>query len=80
MVAKGGAVNWLEFSEELCNRFGERSMANVVEEFNKLRQEGSVIDYQMKFKELRALLWISQPSITEAYFVSSFISGLKNEL
>ena len=55
-------------------------MSDVVGEFNKLKLEGSMIDYQVKFEELRALLRLSQPSLTEPYFVSSFISGLKDEL
>jgi len=55
-------------------------MADVVEEFDKLSQEGSVIECQMQFEELRALLWTSQSSLTKPYFVSNFISGLKDEL
>ena len=37
-------------------------------------------DYQVRFEELRSLMLILQPSLTEWYFVSSFISGLKDEL
>jgi len=37
---EGEAVIWPEFSEELCGWFGEKSMVDVVEEFNKLRQDG----------------------------------------
>ena len=28
---------WGEFAEAICGRFGERSIANIVEEFNKLK-------------------------------------------
>ena len=31
---------WGEFIEKLCERFGERSMSDIIEEFNKLRQVG----------------------------------------
>lgn len=55
-------------------------MVDVVEEFNKLRQDGLVEDYQKEFKELRAFVRLSQTSLTEPYFVSSFISGLKDKL
>ena len=49
-------MTWPEFSKELCGRFGEKRMTDVVEEFNKLRQDGSVEDYQKKFEELRAIV------------------------
>ena len=50
-------------------------MTNVIEEFNKLRQEGSV-----RFEELRSLMWSAQLTLMEHYFVSSFISGLKDDM
>ena len=73
-------VNWVEFAEDLCEHFVERSMTDAIEEFNKLRQERSVVEYQILFEELRSLMWRSQPTLMEHYFVSSFISGLKDEL
>jgi len=39
-----------------------------------------VAEYQEKFEELGALMWNAQPTLTDQYFVSSFISGLKDEL
>ena len=39
--AKEGC-QWAEFVEDLCERFGDRNMMDMVEEFNKLRQEGMV--------------------------------------
>jgi len=69
-----------EFVEDFCAHFRERTKANIVEEFNKLKQEGSVEDYQIRFEELRSLLNLSHPAPDEPYFVSSFISGLSDEL
>lgn len=60
--------------------FGERTMTDIVKEFNKLRQKGSVEDYQTKSKELRSPLILSHPTLNEQYFMSSFISGLNDEL
>ena len=37
--------SWVEFVEDLCDCFGERGMLDVVEEFNKLKQEGMVQTY-----------------------------------
>ena len=42
-------VSWAEFAKDLCECFGERSMTDVIEEFNKLRHEGSVVEYQIRF-------------------------------
>lgn len=36
--------------------------------------------YQQKFEELKALMLNSNPTLTEGYFISSFISGLNKEL
>ncbi|XP_052171379.1 uncharacterized protein LOC127787396 [Diospyros lotus] len=73
-------ANWTEFVKDLCDRFGEKTMTDVVEEFNKLQQDGSVTEYQIRFEELRSLMLNSQPALTTGhYFVSSFISGLKDE-
>lgn len=55
-------------------------MTDVVEEFNKIRQGGLVADYQRTFEELKALMLNHNPYLTEAYFFSSFISGLNEEL
>ena len=72
--------NWTKFVKDLCDRFGEKTMTDVVEEFNKLQQDGFVTEYQIRFEELRSLMLNSQPILTDHYFVSSFISGLKDEL
>lgn len=78
--SEGGWVTWTKFSNELCGRFGERNLADTVEEFNKLKQQGSVEDYLRRFEELKALIGAAHPSLPESYFVSSFISGLRDDL
>lgn len=56
-----GECTWAEFAAEFCERFGERGMTDVVEEFNKIRQNGSVAEYQRRFEELKALNVDAQP-------------------
>ena len=73
-------LNWEEFGELFCKRFNDQNCRDVVEEFNKLQQEGNVEDYQEKFEELKSLMMIKNQSLDENYFISSFINGLKEEI
>ena len=66
--------------EEFYERFGDKNMIDLIEEFNKLKQVGSVLEYQTKFEEIKSLMVITNPTLSEAYFVSSFISGLSDEV
>ena len=73
-------ARWNEFTEELCVRFEEKNMSDVIEEFKMLKQTGMVTNYLDKFEELRALMWNAQPCLIEQYFVSNFVSNLRGEL
>jgi len=55
-------------------------MIDIIEEFNKLKQTGSVESYQMRFEKLRSLMIQHNPYLSETYFVSSYLSGLNDEL
>ena len=74
-----GECSWDEFADKLCERFGDRNKMDVVEEFNKLKQ-GGVQVYQAQFEELRFIMINLNPHIFEPYFVSSFVSGLSENL
>ncbi|KAL4319829.1 hypothetical protein GQ457_18G007350 [Hibiscus cannabinus] len=73
-------LSWHEFTTDLCHRFSDRTDIDVIEEFNKLIQKGSVEEYQEKFEELKPYIIQQNPYQGEPYFVSSFLSGLKEEL
>ena len=79
-LRQGMIYTWEEFSEKLCEQFGERSMMDVVEEFNKLRQTSNVESYQKCFEELRSLMIQHNPHLSETYFVSSYLGGLNDKL
>ena len=55
-------------------------MSDIIEEFNKLRQVGEVRAYLRRFEELRSLMVNHNPHLSEAYFISSFLSGLSDNL
>ena len=71
-------IEWDEFAQILGRRFGSRE--DSVEEFNKLTQEKSVDDYIERFEELKSLMSALNPALSESYYVSSFISGLKEDI
>lgn len=73
--------SWSQFSKDLCERFGEKSSMEIVAEFNKLQQGAeSVVCYQERFEQLKAIMQKFNPGLSESYFISSFISGLSEEL
>ena len=65
---------------DFCDRFKDRIMTDVVKEFNKLKQDGSVEDYQIRFEDLKLLLLLSHPTLGKLYFMSSFINELSDDL
>ncbi|CAN1751344.1 Transposon Ty3-I Gag-Pol polyprotein [Linum perenne] len=71
---------WDDLTEELIRRFSDSACVNVVGSFNKLKQTGTVLDYQEKFEDLRSRMMKLNPALNEAYFINSFISGLDEEI
>ena len=80
MVLSGGIPNWIEFKEDLISRFGEIVVSDVVEEFNKLQQIGTVEEFLGRFEDLKAQMLIRNPALNEAHFLSSFVGALKEEI
>lgn len=68
------------FQADVINRFENPDNRDVQDLFNKLSQTGTVNDYEDKFEELRALVVTKHRSLTEDYFVSSFLSGLQDHI
>ncbi|KAL4278717.1 hypothetical protein GQ457_03G025020 [Hibiscus cannabinus] len=73
-------LTWQEFVSDICHRFTDKLHADVIEEFNKLHQTSSVEDYQERFEALQPFMLQLNAQLGEAYFVSSFISGLKDDI
>lgn len=62
--------------EELYRRFGGPLRKNFIKEFTKLSQTCIIFDYLEKFEYLRSLMDIDNPTLSENFFISTFISGL----
>lgn len=67
---------WQEFSRVLLLRFGGNAYEDPVGQLTKLKQWSSVKTYQEKFEELAN----KTTGLSEDFFVSCFISGLKEEI
>lgn len=72
-------MTWKLFQNDLITRFENPDSRDVHNAFNKLRQLGTVSEYEDSFEELRALV-VAHKGLSEDYFVSSFISGLKDHI
>lgn len=73
-------MGWNVFAAMVLERFMEEEGENLVGDFNKLQQDGSVEEYRSKFDELKAFMLQGNRSLSEDYFIRSFLSGLKEEL
>ncbi|XP_074343112.1 uncharacterized protein LOC141680927 [Apium graveolens] len=78
--ASKGVVNWKLFIADVIARFENPDGMDVQELFNKLKQTSTVADYEDRFEELRAMVLHKNRGFTEEYFVSSFLSGLKDHI
>lgn len=67
---------WVEFSRVLLLRFGSNAYEDPVGQLTKLKQWCSVKSYQEKFEELAN----KTSGLSEEFFVSCFVSGLKEEV
>ncbi|KAJ4777533.1 polyprotein [Rhynchospora pubera] len=71
---------WEEFAHEVIDRFEPKTTMGLVGEFNKLKQLADVESYRCKFEELRLLMLKENHTYDEQYFMTSYLSGLKEEL
>ncbi|XP_074297152.1 uncharacterized protein LOC141627838 [Silene latifolia] len=70
-------VDWEDFVLDLCARFKENLGSNVVEEFNKLQQTGTLEEYLDNFENLRGLMLQRNALLPDSHFLDSFVGGLK---
>lgn len=73
-------MSWNRFVDVVTDRFSMVGEENIIGEFNKLKQDGTVEEYQERFEELKSFMLNMNRSLTEDYFVKSFLSGLKEEI
>ncbi|GFS46186.1 hypothetical protein Acr_00g0100660 [Actinidia rufa] len=69
-------VSWETFKQGIISRFGPDVFEDAVGELTKLKQTSSVKEYQEKFEFLAN----KTHKLPESFFISCFISGLKEEI
>lgn len=75
-----GPHSWEDFERELCVRFGDQWLEDIVEEFMKMRQESSVGEYQDNYEDSRIRMERVMPHLGEHCFLYCFIGGFKDEI
>ncbi|XP_019170443.1 PREDICTED: uncharacterized protein LOC109166012 [Ipomoea nil] len=70
---------WEVFARAICKRFCD-THAYVMEEFSNFKQWGSVVEFSDKYEEFKGLLLQSYPTLTDQYFLDSFVVRLKQQL
>ncbi|CAN6347636.1 unnamed protein product [Urochloa humidicola] len=73
-------LQWHHFCRMLVDRFSLLSEFDVVGQFHCLKQQGSVTEYVEKFEELISTVRRYNPSLSDSYFLNSFISGLRDPI
>lgn len=72
--------HWSLFTTKICRRFVESTIEEVIEVFNKIRQNGSVAEYQELFEDMESQVMLSLPRLLKLYYISIFTNGLKEEI
>lgn len=73
---KEEGFNWKDFTFRLQVRFGPNAFEDATGELTKLRQVSTVRVYQERFEEFGS----RTTGLPEEFFVSCFVSGLKEEI
>ncbi|KAL5827784.1 hypothetical protein ACOSQ4_019581 [Xanthoceras sorbifolium] len=71
-----GQMTWEQFKRALQTRFGSLEEANAGGTLSKLRQTGTVKDYQLQFERLANRI----RDLPESFLISCFLSGLRDDI
>jgi hypothetical protein len=71
---------WHHFCRMVTDRFNLVSEYEVIGQFRNLKQVGTVVDYMDRFEEMVTMVRRNCPSLPETYYISSFISSLKDSI
>jgi hypothetical protein len=64
----------------ITDRFNTSSEYEVVGQFHKLKQMRTMLDHVDRFEDMVTMVKRHNPSFSDKYFTSNFISGLKDQI
>lgn len=71
---------WHQFYRMISDRFNAHSKYEIVGQFHNFKQVGFVLDYVDRFEEMVTMMKRTNPTLSDQYYISSFISGLKDNI
>jgi hypothetical protein len=71
---------WHQFCRMASDKFNVISDYEIVGQFHNLKQMGTIVDYVDRFEEMVTMVKRHNPTLSDNYFISSFISGLKGQI
>jgi hypothetical protein len=77
---RGLFQSWEAMHTAVCAHFDKDQYPLYMKQLENLRQTGSVADYQKSFEKLAHSILLYNPSYDDVFFVTRFLSGLKEEV
>ena len=80
MERHGQITDWDHLCELVFAKYDKDQYQRQLKALETLRQTGSVAEYQAQFEKLAHGILLYNPSYDHVYFVTRFLSGLKEEI
>ncbi|WVZ69199.1 hypothetical protein U9M48_018023 [Paspalum notatum var. saurae] len=77
---KGRFATWDALCSAVCERFDRDQYHIHMKQLDNLKQLGSVAEYHAQFEQLAHSILLYNPAYDDVYFVTRFLSGLKEEI
>ena len=74
------AQDWEDFVSLVCTKFGRREFEQLLRQFSRLRQTGTVAEYAVQFNNSMNYLLAHHRSWDPLYFVTQFVDGLRADI
>lgn len=74
------AATWEEFVSSVCEKFSRREFEQLLRQFSRLRQTGTVAEYAAQFTVAMNNLIAHHSSWDPLYFVTKFVDGLRSDI
>ena len=73
-------TEWSHLCELVMEKFDKNQYQILLKKFESLKQKDSVVEYQIAFEEIAQGLLLYNSGYDDTYFVTRFLTGLKEEI